>query len=111
MFDIVNKPKGSSIKASLLAPMYLSVSWVLTVSYQLFTETAVKSIATSVTSSWPAASGWLNANVDTLVFVYAFTWIFVLSSVIPSVYFGKTKKCTHSVCSCLGFNFDSFFYG
>ncbi len=39
------------MRANLLAPLYLSVSWILTVSYQLFTETAVKSIANFPTSS------------------------------------------------------------
>ena len=71
--------------------MYLSFSWVLTVSYQLFTDTAVKSIATYVNLSWPAAGVWLNSNVETIVFIYAFTWIFVLSSVIPSIILGKER--------------------
>jgi hypothetical protein len=79
------------MKASLLTPMYLSFSWVLTVSYQLFTETAVKAIATDIALSWPAAGAWLNSNVETIIFIYAFTWIFVLSSVIPSVILGKER--------------------
>jgi hypothetical protein len=72
--------------------MYLSISWVLTVSYQLFTDTAVKAIATQITLSWPVAGAWLNSNVETIVFIYAFTWIFVLSSVIPSVILGKERS-------------------
>ena len=79
------------MKAGLLATTYLSISWVLTVSYQLFTETAVKSVAGYLTLSWSDASSWLNSNVQVLVFVYAFTWIFVLSSVIPSVILGKKR--------------------
>jgi hypothetical protein len=82
----------STIRASLLAPMYLSISWVLTVSYQLFTDTAVKSIAAFTTLSWSAAGTWINSNVQTLVFIYAFTWIFVLSSVIPQVILGKQRS-------------------
>ncbi len=80
------------MRAALLAPTYLAVSWVLTVSYQLFTDTAVKSIATYTNLSWPAAGLWLNSNIQTIVFVYAFTWIFVLSSVIPSVILGKRRS-------------------
>jgi hypothetical protein len=80
------------MKAGLLAPLYLSVSWVLTVSYQLFTDTAVKSIATNVSVLSPGTSIWLNANIQTLVFIYAFTWIFVLSSVIPSAILGKERS-------------------
>jgi hypothetical protein len=75
-----------------LAPLYLSMSWILTVSYQLFTDTAVKSIAL-YTNLWiPSAGAWLNSNVQTIVFIYAFTWIFVLSSVIPSVILGKERS-------------------
>jgi hypothetical protein len=72
--------------------MYLSISWVLTVSYQLFTDTAVKSIAGFTNSSWSTVGIWLNSNVETIVFIYAFTWIFVLSSVIPSVILGKQRS-------------------
>jgi hypothetical protein len=72
--------------------MYLSLSWVLTVSYQLFTDTAVRGIATYISLFWPAAGSWLNANIETIVFIYAFTWIFVLSSVIPSILLGKERS-------------------
>jgi hypothetical protein len=72
--------------------MYLSFSWVLTITYQLFTDTAVKAIATQVSFSWAAAGTWLNSNVETIVFIYAFTWIFVLSSVIPQVILGKERS-------------------
>jgi len=81
-----------SIRASLLAPTYLSVSWILTVSYQFFTQTAVGSIANYINLSLPTAGAWLNSNVETIVFIYAFTWIFVLSSVIPSVILGKQRS-------------------
>jgi hypothetical protein len=79
------------MKAGLLAPLYLSVSWVLTVSYQLFTDTAVKAVGYSIGSIWSNAGLWINNNSQTLVFIYAFTWIFVLSSVIPSVILGKER--------------------
>ncbi len=80
------------MRAALLAPTYLAISWVLTVSYQLFTDTAVKSIASNIISFWPTVSSWLNSNIQTIVFVYAFTWIFVLSSVIPSAILGKQRS-------------------
>jgi hypothetical protein len=63
----------------------------LTVSYQLFTDTAVKAIAEYVSMWWPSSGTWLNSNIGTIVFVYAFTWIFVLSSVIPSAILGKER--------------------
>jgi hypothetical protein len=43
------------MKAGIMAPLYLSLSWVLTVTYQLFTDTAVKAIATFINLFWPAA--------------------------------------------------------
>ena len=67
------------------------MSWILTVSYQLFTDTAVKSVASYANLWLPSAGTWINSNVQTLVFIYAFTWIFVLSSVIPSAILGKHR--------------------
>jgi hypothetical protein len=49
----------------------------------------------------PAAATWLNANIDTVVFVYAFTWIFVLSSVIPVVLLGKGRGVLVQYIVCL----------
>ena len=89
--------------------MYLSVSWVLTVSYQLFTDTAVKGIATYITLSWPAAGVWLNSNIETIVFIYAFTWIFVLSSVIPSILLGKERSILLQYAVVLTLTLIAFF--
>jgi hypothetical protein len=79
------------LKAGLAAPLYLSVSWVLTVSYQLLTDTAVKTVATQIGLVWPSAAIWINSNIQTITFIYAFTWIFVLTSVIPSALLGKER--------------------
>jgi hypothetical protein len=97
------------MKAGLIAPIYLSFSWVLTVSYQLFTDTAVKSIASFIDMSWPAAGAWLNSNVETIVFIYAFTWIFVLSSVIPSVILGKERSILIQYAVVLTLTLIAFF--
>ncbi len=97
------------MKAALLAPTYLAVSWVLTVSYQLFTDTAVKSIATNITFFWPTVSSWLNSNIQTVVFVYAFTWIFVLSSVIPSAILGKQRSTILQYAVVLTLTLIAFF--
>jgi membrane protein implicated in regulation of membrane protease activity len=40
---------------------------------------------------WPSAASWINSNIETIIFVYAFTWIFVLSSVIPNAIVGKER--------------------
>lgn len=95
----------------MLAPTYLSVSWVLTVSYQLFTDTAVKSIAAFANMSFPTAGAWLNANLQAIGFVIAFTWIFVLSSVIPSVILGKQRSVIIQYAVVLILTLISFFMG
>ncbi|TFH22232.1 hypothetical protein E4G67_04650 [Candidatus Bathyarchaeota archaeon] len=97
------------MRTALLAPMYLAVSWVLTVSYQLFTDTAVKSIATNINLFWPTVSSWLNSNIQTIVFVYAFTWIFVLSSVIPSAILGKQRSTIIQYAVVLTLTLIAFF--
>jgi hypothetical protein len=80
------------MKTGFITPLYLSFSWILTVSYQLFTDTAVRSIGYYINLMSPAAGSWITINIDTIIFVYAFTWIFVLSSVIPSLLLGKERS-------------------
>jgi hypothetical protein len=80
----------------------------LTVSYQLFTDTAVRTIAINVNSFWPAASAWMNSNIQMIVFVYAFSWIFVLSSVLPSVILGKERSVLIQYGVCLVLTFLAF---
>jgi hypothetical protein len=50
---------------------------------------------------WPAAALWLNSNINTVVFVYAFTWIFFLTSVIPSILLGKERSILLQYFICL----------
>ncbi len=97
------------MKAGILAPFYLSVSWILTVSYQLFTDTAVKTISLNVGPLFPPASAWLNSNIEVIVFVYAFTWIFVLSSVIPSLILGKERSILPQYVLVLALTLLAFF--
>jgi hypothetical protein len=49
----------------------------------------------------PAAGSWLFSRRDTLVFIYAFAWVFVLSSVIPSVILGKERSVLIQFFVCL----------
>jgi hypothetical protein len=79
------------MRTGIAAPVYLSISWILTISYQLLTETAVTTVTNNIAYIWPSLSGWLTTNTETVVFIYSFTWIFVLSSVIPSMIAGKEK--------------------
>lgn len=86
------KVSACRIRSGLLKPLHLSMSWILTVSYQLFIDAAVKTIAFRVNSYIPSAATWLNQNIEMIVFIYAFSWIFVLSSVILSVILGKERS-------------------
>jgi hypothetical protein len=97
------------MRATLLAPMYLGVSWVLTVTYQLFTDTAAKSISSNISLISPNVGSWLNSNIQTIVFVYAFTWIFVLSSVIPSAILGKQRSTLIQYAVVLTLTLIAFF--
>ncbi len=97
------------MRATLLAPIYLGVSWVLTVTYQLFTDTAAKSISSNISLISPNVGSWLNSNIQTIVFVYAFTWIFVLSSVIPSAILGKQRSTLIQYAVVLTLTLIAFF--
>jgi len=79
-------------KATLMTPLYVSVAWAMMVTYQIFTQTAVSTVLTSFNVLWPAAGEWLLLRMDMIIFVYAFSWVFVLSSVIPSLLLGKKRS-------------------
>jgi hypothetical protein len=79
----------------------LSISWILTITYQLFTDAAVKGLAGNIAFLSPVASDWISQNIDLIVFIYAFTWIFVLSSVIPSLLLGKKRSVLIQYMVCL----------
>ena len=78
-------------KAALITPAYISIAWTLMISYQFFTETAVKTVINEIIVQWPQVGGWLVSRVDTVVFIYAFSWVFVLSSVFPTLILGKER--------------------
>ena len=78
-------------KAVITTPVYFSFAWLLIMSYQLFTDIAVRTILRELYILWPSVGTWLIPNTGKLVFVYAFSWLFLLSSVIPSWLVGKKK--------------------
>ena len=95
-------------KAAAITPLYLSVAWTLMISYQLFTETAVTTLITQVNTFVPSLGFWLAGQVDTIVFVYAFAWTFVLSSVIPVLILGKERGVLVQFFVCLTLTFLAF---
>ena len=92
---------GKLGKAALTAPLYISVAWSLIISYQVFTQTAVTSIINSLNGSWPSIGQMLISRIDTIAFIHAFAWIFVLASVIPTVILGKGRSVLLQFLLCL----------
>lgn len=93
------------MRAGLVATVYVSAAWTLVVSYQLFTEKAVETVLSYITIFLPSASDWLASRVDTLVFIYAFAWIFLLSSAVPSIILGKQRSILVQFFVCLALAF------
>ena len=95
-------------KATLLTPVYVSVAWTLMTSYQLFTETTVKSVTASITNYLPTIGLWMTGKLDIIVFIHSFAWIFLLSSVIPALLLGKKRGVLVQFCLCLTLAFSVF---
>ena len=71
------------------------------ISYQLLTETAVRTTVSFLNVFSPTIGSWLNFRIEMIVFIYAFAWVFVLSSVIPSVILGKGRSVLIQFFVCL----------
>ncbi len=93
---------SSLVKAALMTPAYLSVAWVLMVSYQIFTQTAVETVVTNLNLFFPTVGAWLILRIDMITFIYAFAWVFVLSSIIPSLILGRERSVIVQFVVCLG---------
>jgi hypothetical protein len=79
-------------KAVVITPVYFSFAWALLMTYQLYTETAVKTVMGEIKVLWPSIGSFLSTRVELLVFVIAFSWVYLLSSVIPSQILGKESS-------------------
>jgi len=88
-------------KATLLTPVYISVAWTLMTSYQLFTQTTVGTVTTYINMVLPTVGMWMAARIDLIVFIHSFAWIFLLSSVIPSLLLGKQRGVLLQFGVCL----------
>ena len=78
------------------------------ISYQLFTQTAVTTVMTYINMLSPSIGTWLSTRIDMIIFIYAFAWIFVLSSVIPSVILGKGRSVLVQFMVCLTLTLMAF---
>jgi hypothetical protein len=95
-------------KEAWQVPLYVSVAWILMVSYQMFTETAVKSLINFINILCPFVGEWLIYRVGMIVFVSAFAWVFVLSSALPSVILGRERSVLAQFFVCLTLTFLAF---
>ena len=95
-------------KTIWVTPVYLSVAWALMISYQLFTQTAVETIVNNVNVVFPVVGSWLISRVDMIIVINAFAWVFVLSSVIPSILLGKERGILVQFFVCLILTVVSF---
>jgi len=95
-------------KAALITPLYISVAWTLMISYQLFTQTAATTVIDNIKIFWPSVGAWLASRMDMIIFVYAFAWVFLLSSAIPSVILGKERGVLPQFFVCLTLTFLAF---
>ena len=77
-----------------LKALYLVLAWVFLVSYQIFTQSALTTLTSSLGSSFPALASLIGSNVSLVVFICSFAWMFVLSSLVSIIMFGKERRLT-----------------
>jgi hypothetical protein len=95
-------------RATLITPLYLSVAWMMMVTYQMLTQTAVSTVLTLLNTSLSTVGEWFLLRMDVIIFIYAFAWVFVLSSVIPSLLLGKERSVLVQFFVCLTLTFIAF---
>jgi hypothetical protein len=62
------------------------------VSYQIFTQTAVASVAAGLNGTAPTVANWLASSSAVTTFVCGFAWMFVLSALVQSLMFGRERR-------------------
>ena len=73
------------VRAALTTPLYISSIWVLLITYQMFTHVAVISVVQFINPIFPSAQEFLMPRIDRIEFLYSFAWIWVMTSLIPSL--------------------------
>lgn len=72
-------------RAALTTPLYISSVWVLLITYQMFTRVAVINVVQSMGPFFPSIQEFLMPRIDRIEFMYSFAWIWVMTSLIPSL--------------------------
>lgn len=86
----------------VLKALYLVLAWVLMVSYQIFTQSALKTVAASLEGIISPLASLLNSNSATAVFICSFAWMFVLSVLVSIIMFGRERRLTIQFMVSLG---------
>ncbi len=86
----------------VLTVVYLTVAWVLMVSYQIFTGPALTTLAASLAGPAPLLASWIVSGMGLAVFVFSFAWMFTFSAIISSLMFGKERRITIQFLVSLG---------
>ncbi len=76
----------------LVTSILLVAAWVLMLTYQIFTKTALTTVASSLNDAIPYLASTLSSNLGIAVFICSFAWMFVLSTVISNLIFGKQRR-------------------
>jgi hypothetical protein len=79
-------------RAIIVTAVYLIIAWVLMVSYQIFTQTALASVAVGLSGSMPLVASWLSSSSALAVFICGFAWMFVLSAMVSTLMFGRERR-------------------
>jgi hypothetical protein len=72
------------------------------VSYQIFTQTAVASVAASLHGPAPMLAAWISSSTNVTAFICGFAWMFVLSAVVQSLMFGRERRLSIQFLVSLG---------
>jgi len=79
-------------RAIWVTALCLLAAWVFMVSYQIFTKTALITVASSLGGSVPFVAAWINSETDLAVFIFGFAWMFLLSAFMSTLMFGKERR-------------------
>ncbi len=85
-----------------LTAAYLVIAWVLMVSYQIFTKTAVTTVTTALADPTPMLSSWLSSGSGSAAFICGFAWMFVLSAIVSNLMFGRERRLSIQFLVSLG---------
>jgi hypothetical protein len=85
---------ASLARSIVLKTVYLILAWVLMVSYQIFTQTALTTVTFSLSGTIPTLAAFINSKADMTIFICSFAWMFVLSALISILMFGRERRLT-----------------